>query len=286
MRIKVPKLPGVYKWTNLINGKVYIGKSVDLGVRYASYLQPSAATRNEVINLAFKKYGSENFRFDILEMYPRRTPFIEDLIVKRERFWMQIYDALNNGVGYNTCPFGVSHTGCKWTESRKKKRSDSMKGKPVKHLPPMKGKDNPMYGIKYDDERRKQCASYGFAGKKHDPSFSDFSRKMNSGRTILSICKPVKKICLATKATLGYFRSITEAAAELNIGTLQTTSIWIRKAIGNDENYITKLGYAYESISIYDIIETNAKVMPIREVKEAFLKLNAIGEPAAGSPTH
>lgn len=268
----MPKLPGVYKWTNLINGKVYIGKSVDLGVRYASYLQPSAATRNEVINRAFKKYGSENFRFDILEMYPRRTPFIEDLIVKRERFWMQIYDALNKSIGYNTCPFGVSHSGCKWTESRKKKRSDSMKGKPVKHLPPMKGKDNPMYGVKYDDKRRRKCATYGFAGKKHDPSFSEFARNMNKDMVIISQCHPVKKICIQSGETLKYFHSASEASKELGGTNCHVPAIC--DIIYGRKNRKTCHGFSYEGLNIYDYIKTTDKRMPKSILIEVFDNLN------------
>lgn len=263
MRIKVPKLPGVYKWTNLANGKVYIGKSVDLRVRYASYLQPSAAARNEVINRAFKKYGSENFRFDILEMYPNRTPFIEEFIVERERFWIQFYSALNKGIGYNTCPFGVSHTGCKWTESRKKKRSDSMKGKPVKHLPPMKGKDNPMYGVKYDDERRKKCATYGFAGKKHGPSFSEFARDINKDMVVVSSCRPVKKICPKSKAVLKYFYSISDAAKELGNKCYVSH---ICSIVSGDSNRKTCRGFSYEGLNIYDFIR-----IPDKKVSKSFL---------------
>ena len=54
----------IYKITNLINGKIYIGKSI----RCDSYHLKTYFGSGIVINLAIKKYGKENFKKEILEM--------------------------------------------------------------------------------------------------------------------------------------------------------------------------------------------------------------------------
>lgn len=53
----------VYKTTNLINGKIYIGKhkTSDMGDRYIG--------SGKLLKLAISKYGLENFKFEVLEFF-------------------------------------------------------------------------------------------------------------------------------------------------------------------------------------------------------------------------
>lgn len=65
---------GVYKFTNKINGKAYIGQSVDIFQRvkdhehraFTNYL--SNREYNKSFYRALRKYGMENFDFEILEI--------------------------------------------------------------------------------------------------------------------------------------------------------------------------------------------------------------------------
>ena len=58
----------IYKITNLINGKIYIGQTVHPNKRW---IEHKYKARNELdnypIHLAIKKYGEENFSFEVLE---------------------------------------------------------------------------------------------------------------------------------------------------------------------------------------------------------------------------
>ena len=62
---------GIYKYTNQINGKVYIGQSID--IRQRQYAHKSSAYNekandfNAQFHQAIRKYGIENFDFEILE---------------------------------------------------------------------------------------------------------------------------------------------------------------------------------------------------------------------------
>lgn len=60
---------GIYKITNRINGKVYIGKSVHIKRRWAEHKSRSTISKNKSypLYLAFIKYGINNFVFEIVE---------------------------------------------------------------------------------------------------------------------------------------------------------------------------------------------------------------------------
>lgn len=78
----------VYRITNLINGKIYVGKDKCNRPRYFG--------SGKVIRLAIKKYGKENFQRDILEV----CTSVEHLR-ERECWWIQHLNARDPNVGYN-----------------------------------------------------------------------------------------------------------------------------------------------------------------------------------------
>lgn len=55
---------GIYKIENLINHKIYIGQSIHIERRWSEHCFPSTKS---IISAAIKKYGKENFSFQILE---------------------------------------------------------------------------------------------------------------------------------------------------------------------------------------------------------------------------
>lgn len=61
----------VYKITNKINGKAYIGSSVRVMQRWQQEkndaFNPNRSTYNYPLQCAFRKYGIENFTFEILK---------------------------------------------------------------------------------------------------------------------------------------------------------------------------------------------------------------------------
>lgn len=71
---------GIYKITNKINGKSYIGQSVDIKRRFMEHKTPHGQVTP--IKLAIKKYGKENFSFEVLE---ECTP---DALDEREIWWI------------------------------------------------------------------------------------------------------------------------------------------------------------------------------------------------------
>lgn len=73
---------GIYKITNLINNKVYIGQSIQLKERWQQHL---TSKKKYIIYEAFKKYGIENFSFEVIEYC---SP---DNLNEREKYWISYY---------------------------------------------------------------------------------------------------------------------------------------------------------------------------------------------------
>lgn len=87
----------VYKTTNLINGKIYIGKD--------SYNSEYYLGSGKYLKLAINKYGKENFKKEIIEFC-----FSHEHLKERERYWIKyykskeciLYNIIEEGVGGDT----------------------------------------------------------------------------------------------------------------------------------------------------------------------------------------
>lgn len=87
---------GIYSWTNKINNKKYIGQSTNISVRKNEHIRENMYPENDtIIARAFKKYGTSNFEFEIIEECQ-----VEQLNA-RELHWMNHYNTLDNRYGYN-----------------------------------------------------------------------------------------------------------------------------------------------------------------------------------------
>ncbi|MCK9293357.1 NUMOD3 domain-containing DNA-binding protein [archaeon] len=93
----------IYKITNCINNKIYIGKRV-VPDKNNTYMGSG-----KILLLAYNKYGIENFKKDIIEECDDRNKLNE-----LERFWIKYYNSTNRDIGYNISsggdgghPFGV-----------------------------------------------------------------------------------------------------------------------------------------------------------------------------------
>lgn len=96
---------GIYKIENLVNGKKYIGQSVDIKDRWKehkqiAFRQTEAAKICEHYPLycAFRKYGLENFDFSVIEECDEKE------LNEKEIYWIAYYKTFiqqSNSWGYN-----------------------------------------------------------------------------------------------------------------------------------------------------------------------------------------
>ena len=102
---------GIYCIKNLINGKVYIGKTNDLQSRWKNHLFVLRANThsNKHLQTAFNKYGESNFEFIILLSFDY---FDNDELNQLEIQYIQEYKSYINTFGYNKTlgGDGRSHT--------------------------------------------------------------------------------------------------------------------------------------------------------------------------------
>lgn len=91
----------IYKVTNNINGKVYIGKTVEtVETRFKEHLREAYSQKqwNRPFHLALIKYGKENFSLEILE----EVPF--EKLNEKEIYYIKKYNSyihFENSNGYN-----------------------------------------------------------------------------------------------------------------------------------------------------------------------------------------
>jgi group I intron endonuclease len=83
----------IYKITNKVNSKIYIGKD--------EANKPDYLGSGKLIKRAIKKHGKSSFTKEILEECSDKTKLQE-----REKFWIKKYNSQDPKIGYNITPGG------------------------------------------------------------------------------------------------------------------------------------------------------------------------------------
>lgn len=119
----------VYKITNKLNQKIYIGKSNDPLKRYRIHLKIAKGGKDkyprkfQAIHAAIVKYGIDNFSFEILHSVNTELESFNlesKIIISLKELKIPTYNLSNGGEG---------NSGWRHTLASKKKMSDSRKGK-------------------------------------------------------------------------------------------------------------------------------------------------------------
>lgn len=132
---------GIYCIRNIVNNKVYIGKAKNIYTRIIAHihnLRHKSKDENRHLINAWYKYGEDKFEYFVIEY----LKLDEILLKKRELFWIIKYEATNPEKGYNLRI--DSSTGLIVQDETRKIMSQNTKGK-----------NNPNYGNKWSDEKKK-----------------------------------------------------------------------------------------------------------------------------------
>jgi group I intron endonuclease len=89
-------LCGIYKITNIINNKSYIGQSINIQARWKSHRR-AAKNPQYTLHKAMKEYGIDNFTFEIIELC--KLEQLNSLEQKWIQYFNTYYDGYNETIG-------------------------------------------------------------------------------------------------------------------------------------------------------------------------------------------
>ena len=150
----------LYRATNQVNGKVYIGQTVDTNRRWAQHRKASAEVP---FHFAIKKHGIDNFIFEVIA-----TCKSYDDANELETLLVQQYDCyIFDGKGYNATKGGFNAP--KSEECKEKLRKATFKQ--------IKEQGHPSLGKKRTDEQR---AHMSYVRNKYPINYTPEMREMFS----------------------------------------------------------------------------------------------------------
>lgn len=89
----------IYQIKNLVNGKLYIGKTVGYKQRKYDHFKLLKAKKHHAFHLqnAYNKYGVNSFEMSIIE-----DNLGHDILSQKEVYYINLYNTLNQEFGYNS----------------------------------------------------------------------------------------------------------------------------------------------------------------------------------------
>jgi len=154
----------VYKITNLINKKAYIGQTKrSIKERLNGHFYPGNGSKNTKLYKAICKYGKENFIVETID-----TACSLDELNKKEIYYISLLKSID--YGYNTRPGGACTEKTPSKEETKKKISAATSGK-----------NNPMYGTKMSDSHKEKLRKIN-TGKKASEKTRKLLSEIHKGK--------------------------------------------------------------------------------------------------------
>lgn len=146
----------IYKITNFINDKKYIGQHIFKKECSRQYMGKGLGIRE-----AYKKYGKENFVKEIIEIVEDNTND-RAIVSEREKYWIKELNTMEPN-GYNRHPGGIG--GC--TKESGQKGADTRKERGYRHSEETKKKISKSHtGSKFTEEHKQHLSDNHHLKKK------------------------------------------------------------------------------------------------------------------------
>ena len=148
----------IYKITNKINNKCYIGQSVNVPVRWRGHKSSAGCVKRgektiqnndvQIIHLALAKYGIDNFEFKVIEEVDTQEQANE-----RETYWVAHFNSFNGG--YNCTHGGMNAP--KTEEWKRKVKATRMANGGYEHSDETKARMSKEWSSYHTPESMKKC---------------------------------------------------------------------------------------------------------------------------------
>ena len=216
----------IYKVTNLVNGKIYIGQTTEKNPirRWWKHCYDNKT----MFDKAIKKYGQNNFKFEVIDLANS-----QDELNDKERYWISFYDCMAPN-GYNLTSGGRSY--CVVSEETRKKMSECRKGEKA-----------PWYGKKLTEEAKQKMSEAHkgkpgyWTGKKRDAETLRKISEARKGKYSGANSKQSKKIICVETGVI--YDSIGECSRITNInrtGIVRALRGYAKSAGGYHWEYYTQ----------------------------------------------
>ena len=114
---------GIYKITNSINLKIYVGSAINLYKRFIGHKNQFITNKhNDRFQNFMNKYGIDTLSFCLIEYCDK------DMLIEREQYWIDYYQSYKSKLGYNVSKTAGSTLGCKMPKSHIESCIKRMKG--------------------------------------------------------------------------------------------------------------------------------------------------------------
>lgn len=191
----------IYKYTNIINGKVYIGQTVREKQRKREHVLSGRAGKERCLfDYAISKYGINNFKYEVIFRIYGSGKEVEQRLNFFEKFYISKFKSNNKQFGYNLTAGGDGSLG--WspsTEAREKMR---------KNHADFRGEKSPLFGRKRTKEQIQKTVQSHLGTKASKETLEKMSKSHKNRGTRQIMCIETSTI----------YSSVLEAAQQTQIG--------------------------------------------------------------------
>ena len=186
-------MSGIYGIFNKVNKKVYIGQTIDFDKRFREHKNSLDGDYhiNHHLQNAWKKYGSNNFEFRIIEEC--------DNLTEREQFWIDYYGGIDSVKTYNNREAGDSGT---FSEETRLKISQKNKGHKVSEKTRQKLRDQNL-GRHHTEEAKRKIGENHSRHNKGKHLSEETKRKLSESLKGRKISHKGHKMSEETKRKIG-----------------------------------------------------------------------------------
>lgn len=239
----------VYKITSKVNGKIYIGITIQgVDTRWMKHCSDAECQSPFPIHNAIRKYGKENFQIEVIEIIEDED---FDYLKEREKYWIQEFDSYNREKGYNLTIGGDGTFGRFHSEETKEKIRQKAIGRKVSD----KTKS------KMSESQKRVNRNYSELAKKSNERWSDPNERLKASENNHN-SKCVVRISKDNEA-IDSFRSCSEAARFINVDNGHAN-------ISKCANGKLKSAYGYKWAYLEDLEVTNQFELTPQQLEEIY----------------